>query len=655
MMKAFSALLAFTLARDDTASGGVVHSIGTEAWCHLLRAYFPSSLTPLRSLGQRGEIIGMASPVSPTLLTTLRLVRRWPSEPRFNLSTFVSGPRQVMETEPCLLILGLTIAYVNGLGASGITVQYQNHILAMNWKSLLHSRWPIFTYLGQLAYGSVTLARYGIQELCQRLADQGQALPRATERDAMSSLAGTCWTTALGGKSNALVGKSNARAILNKNIGRSQQAYAHSSKTHELTRSSISLLSSIEHQIGMDAPIRKESRGLECWGSGISRFLCCGVAVDDCCRRSAVEECWVGKNRAGRTHQRCCEELGNDRCLHRFRASLAIWKRTAQPSCFEYASALALEFHACVAWTLPDHRFATEFAAPLLESGEGRCFEVEISLPQHSNGSSSEQSTGYAGIRSGALDTQRCMVAGCPWARFGVCTPLTCSAKDVRARWQAFLGNRPFTDKSMQWCGWTDARVFEYRTRDELVTPWSKPIKHLHFVRSGGTTFKTKLHLLHSETSRRVRPEISPLSGSPYLCSHAGRAPVCSQSNEILFSFAVRNPITMFMSHLGNGYWFSAPLPQVWWSPDELIHALSQPDHVSEAWDFLQRLSKHELNSQVGGLLNLNRCISMRRVSFVARTENVNDDALTYYNSLFDSRNITNTGEVHANLQERAR
>ena len=45
----------------------------------------------------------------------------------------------------------------------------------------------------------------------------------------------------------------------------------------------------------------------------------------------------------------------------------------------------------------------------------------------------------------------------------------------------------------------------------------------------------------------------------------------------------------------------------------------------------------------------------MRRVSFVARTENVNDDALTYYNSLFDSRNITNTGEVHANLQERAR
>eukprot|EP00971_Amphidinium_carterae_P189296 3757461-Amphidinium_carterae.2 len=122
--------------------------------------------------------------------------------------------------------------------------------------------------------------------------------------------------------------------------------------------------------------------------------------------------CWTNR-RTRDSEARCCKDLSSDNCLRRFRRALFVI-----PTCEEYARASRDEFHACTAWSLPDEHFVEHFAAPLLEAGEARCFEVQLLMP-----SSIGSLEVYDALKRERSGDQCVGFGGCPWARIGFCTP----------------------------------------------------------------------------------------------------------------------------------------------------------------------------------------------------------------------------------------
>eukprot|EP00929_Paragymnodinium_shiwhaense_P119343 TRINITY_DN91228_c0_g1_i1.p1 TRINITY_DN91228_c0_g1~~TRINITY_DN91228_c0_g1_i1.p1 ORF type:complete len:864 (+),score=120.20 TRINITY_DN91228_c0_g1_i1:35-2626(+) len=433
--------------------------------------------------------------------------------------------------------------------------------------------------------------------------------------------------------------------------------------TPELVANTLLLLSALQK-------LWRPEELVDCWRQAYAgtRLYCCGVVLDHCCSSTAhhwvrlPSVCWSESIAPGLTHERCCNEFQSDVCVHDFKE-----KSVSEQQCHHYVEdGYALMYSPCVAWTMPDAQFAKKFAAPLLAAGLTRCFEVELSFD-----ASVAVKMPFGGVKR--LSEYGCNSGGCPWALFGVCAPLVCDELSVLRWWRLFLG------LDLTQCEWETARVREYRSAEELLETWTKPIKVMHYAKTAGHAWKRRLVNWRDKDppigwGDQTRPRIPPL----LLCQTVRHIPTCDADYEGSYAIFVREPTEKLVSHFtAEMTWtLDVSMPDVletFPTPQALGEALRDPaaagNRMQAAWEAFEIFLRDTFTSHFGGALHALKCLQLKKLVFAGRREHVEQDVAAFQKSLSGGEespavsldhnptfDFVNTGRHHLqNISEPAR
>eukprot|EP00929_Paragymnodinium_shiwhaense_P040114 TRINITY_DN20968_c0_g1_i5.p1 TRINITY_DN20968_c0_g1~~TRINITY_DN20968_c0_g1_i5.p1 ORF type:complete len:788 (+),score=138.10 TRINITY_DN20968_c0_g1_i5:60-2423(+) len=467
-------------------------------------------------------------------------------------------------------------------------------LYTMNWSRTLGSGWPVFTYLETI--------------LQIRLGFDFSSIRASTVNAANSELIAASFRSA-----DETV-RVAATRFVDSTLNRALQAK--DSKTE--IADAVHTLAAVERLMMPEEP-------LYCWSnkSYSSRINCCGVNTDHCCSATAHlppeanTPCWSN----GRTHERCCKEFASDECMQYFNEVL-----DKDLMCKDYAIRHGIQFAYCVAWTMPDRDFAEGFAVPFLESGRGRCFEIELSLDDDIG-----LKNPFAGAQ--ALTNQRCLSGGCPWAYFGVCTPHSCTTDHLKVGWRIFLN----IDTDM--CPWENVRVREYTSAEQLRRTWLRPVKVMHYSKCAGHAVKRRMFHWHTMEPRSGWGDEETGTVAPVLmCQTSRHIPHCDDLSETSYAFFVREPaqrtISDFTCEFRSGIIHgSEEVFQRFPNPTLMAEALYEPAAVADAWRGWRMFTRESFTSNLGGPLHIQKCLAKRRIQFVGRTEHVEEDVVKLHRS----------------------